>query len=178
MVISKYCYKLSKLFLHCNEFIKNEEFNHSKNRLENLKLYTLLKYLFQTTVLTIMVLYLFLNLLHSLISYLTIMVLSLRIGQHEMDEARYVTSLVQFLLEDGHSIEEVYFLFVCRGVNDKLFMNLLIYMKVFVYDAPRRNRNLPVIPMSTDIAFHLIEECPSLNTIGNMISWQVADWEG
>ncbi|KAB7502198.1 hypothetical protein Anas_09628 [Armadillidium nasatum] len=84
-VISKYCYKLNKLFLHCNEFIKNEEFNHSKNRLENLK--------------------------------------------------------------------------------------------VFVYDAPRRNRNLPVIPMSTDIAFHLIEECPSLNTIGNLISWQVAEWE-
>ncbi|XP_071527567.1 uncharacterized protein [Panulirus ornatus] len=109
-------------------------------------------------------------------------VLSVRLGHDELILSPMACDLVLFLLKEAHLLQELYLLMRSHGVHHNfistlLDVNPLSNLKILIADAPRRTLAAPMLELTIETAFFLINTCPHLQLLGNLISWNVTPGE-
>ncbi|KAK8737146.1 hypothetical protein OTU49_004815 [Cherax quadricarinatus] len=109
-------------------------------------------------------------------------VLNLRLGHDELIVSPRACELVCFLLSEAYLLQELYLLVRCHGVHDffittLLHTNPLLHLKVLIADAPRRTLSAPMLELTIDTAWLLINSCQHLHLLGNLICWNVTPEE-
>ncbi|XP_042221234.1 uncharacterized protein LOC121865750 isoform X2 [Homarus americanus] len=109
-------------------------------------------------------------------------VLSLRLGHDELIMSPAACELALFLLSEARLIQELFLLVRSPGVhhdfmNTLLVVNPLSHLKILIADVPRRTLAAPMLDLTIETAYLLINSCPYLQLLGNLISWNVTPEE-
>lgn len=109
-------------------------------------------------------------------------VLSLRLGHDELTMSPTACDLLLFLVKGVHHLQELYLLVRSLGVTHNfiaalLATNSLPSLKVFIADAPRRTLAAPMLELNIETAYLIINTCPNLQILGNLICWNITPEE-
>ncbi|KAK3868466.1 hypothetical protein Pcinc_026139 [Petrolisthes cinctipes] len=105
-------------------------------------------------------------------------VLSLRLGNDELVMSPAACELVLFLVVGKQLLQELFLLVRSPGIthgfiNTLLAANPLPHLKTLIIDVPRRTLAAPMLDLGLETAYLLINTCPSLHILGNLICWNV-----
>ncbi|XP_069172157.1 uncharacterized protein [Procambarus clarkii] len=109
-------------------------------------------------------------------------VLSLRLGHDELIMSPTACDLVFFLLREAHYLQELYLLVRSHAVHHGFITKLLVinklsHLKMLIADVARRTLSVPMLELTIETAFLLIDTCPHLQLLGNLICWNVTPEE-
>nr|XP_027224011.1 uncharacterized protein LOC113816167 [Penaeus vannamei] len=83
-----------------------------------------------------------------------------------------------FLIQPAKALQELYLLVRSHGINHTfvvrlLEINPLSKLKILIADAPRRTLAAPMLELTFETAYLVINNCPSIQLLGNLICWSV-----
>ncbi|XP_063600246.1 uncharacterized protein LOC134776421 [Penaeus indicus] len=105
-------------------------------------------------------------------------VLSLRLGHDELIMSPGACDIACFLIQPAKALQELYLLVRSHGINHAFIVRLLEInplskLKILIADAPRRTLAAPMLELTFDTAYLIINNCPSIQLLGNLICWSV-----
>ncbi|CAL4212081.1 unnamed protein product [Meganyctiphanes norvegica] len=145
-IIANNCSNLNKLFLHANNCALDSQLQNSQQR----------------------------NYLEKL------EVFNIRVGCDELIMSPIACDVAVYLLKKANLIQEIYLLIRTDRINHEFIASLIIEnkfynLRILICDAPRRTLAAPMLALTLETAYLLMDNCPSLNMLGNLIAWHITD---